>query len=184
MEIDVVDHIGLAHFIAHKYKYVAEKLNIEYAELYQVALIGIWKATQKNDPSKGFTFATFASSCATNAIKMHLRSHTVGKYQVGNPIGEKEGYLDRLPSRLADADFKEVDLRLSIKQIAEGRKFKSAVKQRIINCLLNGDSANAKQLSKTAGCTASYAYAVLQDLGVQLNMAQGGEKSVATTKNN
>lgn len=169
--INVADHTKLAHLIAHKYKHVAEKLNVDYDDLYQVALIGVWKATQKFDPDKGFTFSTFASSIAINQIKMHLRSQMTGKYQIGNPISEQEGFMDHLSSTKADADFKEVELRLAIQQIAGSKKFKGAVKKRIVDYLLNGDSLNGEALSRAVGCTSSYAYDVLKSLGVRLNMA-------------
>lgn len=171
MEINVADHTKLAHMLAHKYEYVANKLNVDYDDLYQVALIGIWKATQKFDANKGFTFSTFASSIAINEIKMHIRKATTGKYQIGNPIGEKEGFMDHLPSRLADADFKEVELRLTIQQIADMTYFKGVKKKRIVEGLLNSDALNGEQLSKAIGCTSSYAYDVLKKLGARLNMA-------------
>lgn len=167
MEINVEDHVKLAHLLAHKYKLVADKLNVDYDDLHQVALIGIWKATRKFDPNKGFTFCTFASSIAINDIKMHFRKVTTGKYQVGNPIGEKDGFMDHLSSRVADDDFKEVEIRLAIQQVTAKDK---GVKKRIIDCLLNSDSSNGEQLSKTIGCTSSYAYDVLKTLGTRLNM--------------
>ena len=168
MQINVEDHTKLAHLLAHKYSNSAYKLGIDYDDLYQVALIGIWTATKKFDTDKGFTFCTFASAVATNKIKMHLRSHVTGKYQIGNPIGGNEGFMDHLSSIKADNDFKEVDLRLTIQQIAAKDK---GVKKRIIDCLLSGDSLNGEALSKVVGCTSSYAYDVLKTLGTRLNMA-------------
>lgn len=168
MEIDVADYVKLAHLLAHKYKVVADKLNVDYDDLHQVALIGIWKATKKFDPDKGFTFCTFASSVAINEIKMHLRKMTRGKVQIGNPIGEKENFMDHLSSNFTDADFKEVEIRLAIQQVTAKDK---GVRKRIIDCLLNGDSLNGQALSKVAGCTSSYAYDVLKTLGARLEMA-------------
>ena len=171
MEIDVADHTKLAHLLAHKFKIAANNLHIDYDDLYQVALIGIWKATKKFDPAKGFTFATFASSVAINEIKMHLRRATAGKYQIGNPIGKEDGFMDNLSSRKADDDFRTVDLKLTIRQIASMTYFKSDVKQRIIDCLLDSDILNAEQLANLIGTTTSHTYVVIKALGAQLKLA-------------
>ena len=167
MEIKIEDHTKLAHLVAHKFKYTADRLHVEYDDLYQLALIGIWKAIQINDPSKGFTFATFASRVAINEIKMHFRKITTGKYQIGNPIGDTD-FMDHIPNRKSDDVFREIELRETIQQIAHKHSFKG-VKKQIIDCLLNEDCQNREELSRTAGCTSSYAYTVMQELGVKLN---------------
>lgn len=170
MEIKVEDHTKLAHKLAHKYKYAADRLNIDYDDLHQVALIRIWKAAQKFDNSKGFTFSTFASRVAINDMKALLRSATTGKYMISNPIGEQEGFMDHIPNRKSNDDFNEVELRLTIQQLAANRNFKG-LKKRIIDCLLNDNCLNRDELSRVAGCTSSYVYVVMQDFGNRLMRA-------------
>jgi len=164
MEINVADHTRLAHMVAWRYKRVADKLNVDYDDLQQIALIGIWQATQKFDPDKGFTFSTFASRVAINHIKMYFRRVTTGKYMLGNPIGEQD-FMDHLSSSKSDNDFRAIELRLTIQQIASNFK---GVKKRIIDSLLSGTSVNREQLAREVGCTSSYTYLVMQDLKERL----------------
>lgn len=57
--IDVTEHMGLASYIAWD-MYLKVKNRYEFEDLLQVAYIGLLKAKNNFDESKGFKFATYA----------------------------------------------------------------------------------------------------------------------------
>lgn len=64
------DNMGLAYYIVRKY-YPA-LANDE--DIRQVAQIGLWKAAQKFDDTRGTKLSTLACWCIQNEIRMELRS--------------------------------------------------------------------------------------------------------------
>ena len=69
VKINAADHIGLVGFIANKYR----STGIENDELFSAGSLGLVKAANSFDVSKGFKFATYASRCINNEILMFLR---------------------------------------------------------------------------------------------------------------
>lgn len=67
------DNIKLAYKLASKYL----KNNVEYEEVKQMALIGLWKAAQIFDESKEYKFATLAGTVIQNEINGFLRKKTI-----------------------------------------------------------------------------------------------------------
>lgn len=166
MEINIEDHIKLSHMLANRYKNSAERLNVDYDDLQQTALIGIWKAAEKFNPSKGAKFSTFASSVAINDMKMLMRSATAGKYSICNPVGDTD-FIDLIPNKKYDEDFNEIELKETIQQIIIKRKFKG-LKKRIVDCLLNNNMLNRHELAIEIGCSTSFLRVTLKELGVRL----------------
>ena len=67
----VESNLNLVHHVIHK-----KCRNIgrnEYEDIYQTGVIGLCKAVEKFDPTKGFAFSTFAARCITNEIYMMFR---------------------------------------------------------------------------------------------------------------
>ena len=71
-KINTAEHTGLSGFIAKKYL----STGIEFDELVSVGHIGLIKAANSFDSSKGFKFATYASLCINNEILMFLRKES------------------------------------------------------------------------------------------------------------
>lgn len=61
----------LLHRFAHKYH--SERL--PYEDAFQLAALGMWKAVQRFDPSRGISFITFAYPTIEGELKKHYRDH-------------------------------------------------------------------------------------------------------------
>lgn len=64
------EHINLAYWIANKYVSNYQK---EKEDLYQEALIGLWKATCSFNKNKKVKFTTYAGVVINNEILLYLR---------------------------------------------------------------------------------------------------------------
>ena len=67
MMVNAAEHIGLVYHIAKKYT------NIEFDDAISAGSLGLVKAANTFDESRGFKFATYASRCINNEILMFLR---------------------------------------------------------------------------------------------------------------
>src|SRR5436309_9899653 len=70
----VAAHVGLARSLARRFANRGETLD----DLVQVALIGLLKAVDRFDESRGVQFSTYATSTITGEIKRHFRDHRWG----------------------------------------------------------------------------------------------------------
>ena len=68
----VEDHRSLAEALARRYMNRGEAVD----DLEQVAFLGLVKAVDRFDPSKGIPFAGFAVPTITGEIRRHFRDHT------------------------------------------------------------------------------------------------------------
>ena len=66
-------HMGLAMHIVKRYSNGADS-----DDLQQVALLGLVRAVERFDPSRGFAFSTFAGRTIEGELKHHFRDHTWG----------------------------------------------------------------------------------------------------------
>ena len=106
----IVSHINLVRYIAAKFKNRGEPLD----DLIQVGTIGLIKAIDRFDPSRGLEFTTYATPTIMGEIKRHFRD---------------KGWTIRVPRRLQELSAKvnsatdELTARLqrspSIKEVAE-----------------------------------------------------------------
>ena len=70
----IEDNLKLVHMVAQEYK----GRGIEYDDLVSTGNIGLVKAAQTYDESKGYKFSTYGAYCIRNQIKMLFRD-TIGK---------------------------------------------------------------------------------------------------------
>lgn len=106
----IVSHVNLVRYIAAKFKNRGEPLD----DLIQVGTIGLIKAIDRFDPSRGLEFTTYATPTIMGEIKRHFRD---------------KGWTIRVPRRLQELSAKvnsatdELTARLqrspSIEEIAE-----------------------------------------------------------------
>ena len=106
----IVSHINLVRYIAAKFKNRGEPLD----DLIQVGTIGLIKAIDRFDPSRGLEFTTYATPTIMGEIKRHFRD---------------KGWTIRVPRRLQELSAKvnsatdELTARLqrspSIEEVAE-----------------------------------------------------------------
>lgn len=83
----IVSHLNLVRFIAAKFKNRGEPLD----DLVQVGTIGLIKAIDRFDPSRGLEFTTFATPTIMGEIKRHFRD---------------KGWSVRVPRRLQELSAK------------------------------------------------------------------------------
>src|SRR5438876_5724695 len=85
----VASQVGLAEYLARRFKNRGEPIE----DLIQVALLGLLKAVERFEPSRGLEFSTFATPTIVGELKRHFRD---------------KGWAVRVPRRV-----QELHLRLS-----------------------------------------------------------------------
>ena len=83
----IVNHINLVRFLASKFKNRGESID----DLVQVGTIGLIKAIDRFDPSRGLEFTTYATPTIMGEIKRHFRD---------------KGWSVRVPRRLQELSAK------------------------------------------------------------------------------
>ena len=83
----IVSHLNLVRFLASKFKNRGEPLD----DLIQVGTIGLIKAIDRFDPSRGLEFTTYATPTIMGEIKRHFRD---------------KGWSVRVPRRLQELSAK------------------------------------------------------------------------------
>ena len=83
----VMSHLNLVRFIANKFKNRGEPVD----DLIQVGYLGLLKAIDRFDPSRGLEFTTFATPTIMGEIKRHFRD---------------KGWSVRVPRRLQELSAK------------------------------------------------------------------------------
>ena len=83
----IVSHVNLVRYIAAKFKNRGEPLD----DLIQVGTIGLIKAIDRFDPSRGLEFTTYATPTIMGEIKRHFRD---------------KGWTIRVPRRLQELSAK------------------------------------------------------------------------------
>lgn len=91
-------HLPLARAVARRYVGRGEDLD----DLIQVAAIGLIKATDRFDPSRGVAFATFATPAIDGEIRRHLRDRT-GSVRIPRELQQLGGKLRQCHGELAAA---------------------------------------------------------------------------------
>jgi RNA polymerase sigma-B factor len=65
----LASQVGLAEYLARRFKNRGEPIE----DLIQVALLGLLKAVERFDPSRGLEFSTFATPTIVGELKRHIR---------------------------------------------------------------------------------------------------------------
>ena len=89
----VASQVGLAEYLARRFKNRGEPIE----DLIQVALLGLLKAVERFDPSRGLEFSTFATPTIVGELKRHFRDKG---WAVRVPRRVQELHLDRKSTRL------------------------------------------------------------------------------------
>jgi RNA polymerase sigma-B factor len=89
-------YAGIAESVARRYRYRGEPLD----DLRQVALVGLLKAVERFDPSRGLQFSTFAVPTIAGELKRHFRDKGWA-VRVPRHLQELQLELDRTSAALA-----------------------------------------------------------------------------------
>lgn len=148
----VEDNIGLAYSFVNKIK--DKYINIiEYDDMIQLASLGLCTAADTFDPSKGYTFSTYAYPCMLNTVMAYARSYlsrgrsdicvvSLDEYLVPKDEESIDDNLNRsnvLSSELSTED--EVVSRINIQQCLS--QISERDKEIIIHRIRTGDSERA-----------------------------------------
>jgi RNA polymerase sporulation-specific sigma factor len=91
----IENNLGLVHSICKRFS----GRGIEYDDLYQAGCIGLIKAAQKFDASRGFAFSTYAVPVILGEIKRIFRDG--GAVKIGRSLKEKARHAMRIKEELA-----------------------------------------------------------------------------------
>lgn len=137
----VMSHLNLVRFLANKFKNRGEPLD----DLMQVGYLGLLKAIDRFDPSRGLEFTTFATPTILGEIKRHFRD---------------KGWSVRVPRRLQELSAKvnqATDLLTTQLQrsptIAEIAEYLDATVDEVLEAMESSSAYSSVSLEAPAGPT-------------------------------
>lgn len=135
----VMSHLNLVRFLANKFKNRGEPLD----DLMQVGYLGLLKAIDRFDPSRGLEFTTFATPTILGEIKRHFRD---------------KGWSVRVPRRLQELSAKvnqATDLLTTQLQrsptIAEIAEYLDATVDEVLEAMESSSAYSSVSLEAPAG---------------------------------
>lgn len=138
----VMSHLNLVRFLANKFKNRGEPLD----DLMQVGYLGLLKAIDRFDPSRGLEFTTFATPTILGEIKRHFRD---------------KGWSVRVPRRLQELSAKvnqATDLLTTQLQrspsIAEIAEYLDATVDEVLEAMESSSAYSSVSLEAPAGADA------------------------------
>jgi RNA polymerase sigma-B factor len=146
-------HRGLAASIAHDYR----GRGVDLDDLVQIALLGILKAVERYDPSRGIPFSSYASRTVNGEIKRYFRDRT---WAVRPPRSAQERHLDlrrataTLSAQLGrPPDVAELakHLELSEDEVLEAMEAGAAYRASSLDAGRSGDEESAPLAERLAG---------------------------------
>src|SRR5262245_13173801 len=138
-EQQIVDHLPLVRSLARRYANRGEPLE----DLVQVGVIGLIKAIDRFDPSRGTDLASFATPTVLGEIRRHFRDKT---WMVHVPRGVQDAHarvnraVDELTGRLRRAP--------SVREIAEEADL---TEEEVLDAMAAGGAYQPLSLSRPAG---------------------------------
>lgn len=112
----IEDNLGLVHSCANRFR----GRGVEYEDLFQAGCLGLIKAANGFDPSRGFAFSTYAVPAILGEIKRIFRDG--GAIKVGRAAKEKARQLLKIRDDLAA----EFDREPTIEEIAKVANMETA----------------------------------------------------------
>jgi len=155
-------NLRLVAHIVKKYSYPGKDID----DLISIGTVGLIKAIDSFDTSKGIRLATYAARCIENEILMLIRNNkkTKGDVYLQDTIGtDKEGneitLIDVLCSE-EDSIFKIVEDKMQIKNLYDKINFALKDRERIIIQMRygipNGSPLTQREISSILGISRSY----------------------------
>ena len=100
----IVDNIGLVHSIANRFRY----RGADYDDLFQAGCLGLIKAVDNFDESKGFAFSTYAVPVIMGEIKRIFRDG--GPIKVSRALKEKSIKVQAVRDKFVKKELREPTL--------------------------------------------------------------------------
>ena len=116
----IISNIGLVHSIAKRFK----NRGVEYEDVFQAGCLGLIKAVDNYDESKGYMFSTYAVPVIMGEIKRIFRDG--GAVKVSRSLKEKSNYVNTLRYRFINDNNREPTLselseisKISVEELSE-----------------------------------------------------------------
>lgn len=143
------DHHARQKLIEHNLRLVAHIAKKYYADendrddLVSIGTVGLIKAVDSFDPTKGIRLSSYASRCIENEILMFFRSakKTAQDVSLSDPIDtDKDGNTLTLLDTIATDDhiLEDIDLRMKVRQLYDAVKTRLSPREREIVLLRYG----------------------------------------------
>lgn len=143
------DHHARQKLIEHNLRLVAHIAKKYYADendrddLVSIGTVGLIKAVDSFDPTKGIRLSSYASRCIENEILMFFRSakKTAQDVSLSDPIDtDKDGNTLTLLDTIATDDhiLEDIDLRMKVRQLYDAVKTRLSPREREIILLRYG----------------------------------------------
>ena len=143
------DHHARQKLIEHNLRLVAHIAKKYYADendrddLVSIGTVGLIKAVDSFDPTKGIRLSSYASRCIENEILMFFRSakKTAQDVSLNDPIDtDKYGNTLKLLDTIATDDhiLEDIDLRMKVRQLYDAVKTRLSPREREIILLRYG----------------------------------------------
>ena len=143
------DHHARQKLIEHNLRLVAHIAKKYYADendrddLVSIGTVGLIKAVDSFDPTKGIRLSSYASRCIENEILMFFRSakKTAQGVSLNDPIDtDKDGNTLTLLDTIATDDhiLEDIDLRMKVRQLYDAVKTRLSPREREIVLLRYG----------------------------------------------
>ena len=143
------DHHARQKLIEHNLRLVAHIAKKYYADendrddLISIGTVGLIKAVDSFDPTKGIRLSSYASRCIENEILMFFRSakKTAQYVSLNDPIDtDKDGNTLTLLDTIATDDhiLEDIDLRMKVRQLYDAVKTRLSPREREIILLRYG----------------------------------------------
>ena len=143
------DHHARQKLIEHNLRLVAHIAKKYYADendrddLVSIGTVGLIKAVDSFDPTKGIRLSSYASRCIENEILMFFRSakKTAQGVSLNDPIDtDKDGNTLTLLDTIATDDhiLEDIDLRMKVRQLYDAVKTRLSPREREIILLRYG----------------------------------------------
>ena len=143
------DHHARQKLIEHNLRLVAHIAKKYYADendrddLVSIGTVGLIKAVDSFDPTKGIRLSSYASRCIENEIMMFFRSakKTAQDVSLNDPIDtDNDGNTLTLLDTIATDDhiLEDIDLRMKVRQLYEAVKTRLSPREREIILLRYG----------------------------------------------
>ena len=137
-EIDAKEHFGLVGHVSKRYITLKKGERIEDTEEFSDGLVGLTRAIEKFDPSKGFQFSTFAFYCIRNEICKGMKDRQKG-VQASIRIDWTDSEIDVPARSTEEPSFVKAGRIIDslLEKLPEDTEPKRKNKQILIDCFLN-----------------------------------------------
>ena len=165
------DHYARQKLIEHNLRLVAHIAKKYYADendrddLVSIGTVGLIKAVDSFDPTKGIRLSSYASRCIENEILMFFRSakKTAQDVSLNDPIDtDKDGNTLTLLDTIATDDhiLEDIDLRMKVRQLYDAVKTRLSPREREIISMRFGidlpERMTQKEVADRLGISQSY----------------------------